>query len=334
MIRADVSEKIGNGHISRAISMRHVLNKHGIITNIYCRNLAVNAKAYASYLNELEIPVKLIYSEDEFIGVLNDPVRKYIFIDLLPSDYYKKLIPSLKRASITDNILVCFDDFYENDVEFDFYIRPFNKKKKYHENTLAGLRYYIFSEKLISAYNFKKQFQRIEKVLISFGGSDPNCISYSVSKILSESHPSLKFTVVIGPGFTLENADNLISLSKYVGNLNCINRPENLSQLYLESDIAVISGGLTKFETALFGLPSLILANNEEEAYLMQRFCSIGSSVYLGQAKYLIADEFLKNFNNFISDIDNLIKMSRSGRESIDIYGGERIIEYIRKNTS
>jgi spore coat polysaccharide biosynthesis predicted glycosyltransferase SpsG len=334
ILRADVSERIGHGHISRATAMGRVLARFGVPVEIYCRNFAVNAQAYSSHLARMPGDIQVISSEEEYCRAITGGSRKCIFIDLLSDRVYEPLIPCLKRAGQAGNMLVCFDEFFPGRVTFDLIVRPFHEVIVESENILTGLQYYVYPDILSSVATLKKPFAGARNVLISMGGSDPHGVSLPLAKMLAAKYPGLNFMVVIGPGFSAGAQCALEALSANHTNLQCTVRPETLNQLYLATDVAITSAGLTKFETALFGIPSIILANNDQEAQLIGAFCKFGTGIYAGKSEAIELESFAAGFDDFITDHTSLVQMSSRGRETMDVLGGERVIEYIRQNTS
>lgn len=334
VLRADVSESIGHGHISRALAMARLFKRLDLCVNVFCRNLAHNTKPYAEHLQKLDESMRVIYSDEEFCNYLEDGTRKYVIIDLLPNLGYDGLVPYLIRASKSGCILVCFDEFYNDQIKFDVVVRPFNENLDILNNSLLGLRYYVFPEELAQASKLKKQFFDVRKVLLSMGGSDPCGVSEPIVRILAEHYPKLEFTVVIGPGFSTSSRKKLELVSKDFVNIRCNIQPNSLASLYLEHDVAVTSAGLTKFETALFGLPSLILASNEREARLMDKFCKFGTALNAGLASDLLLSKFVQLFDDFLKNKIELRRMSLMGRNILDIHGGERVIDYIKEISS
>ncbi len=314
--------------------MGRVLERSGFAVTIFCRNLAPNAQPYAAYLSSLGKSIRVIYSEEEFCAALDDGRRRCVFIDLLPEGGYQSLVPYLRRAADAGSVLVCFDEFYQDLLEFDVTVRPFHENPQGPRNTLAGLRYYVFPEALGEASLTKQPLREVRNVLVSMGGSDPHGVSAPIAQQLAQRHPSLQFTVVVGPGFSPDHRLQLQALAGSLGNLKCAIQPDTLAPLYLANDVAITSGGLTKFETALFGLPSLILANNDQEARLMERFCAMGTAAYAGRAQDLAQLQLHRQFGAFVADQGRLVEMSRVGRATVDTHGGERVIEYIRQNAS
>ena len=104
-----------------------------------------------------------------------------------------------------------------------------------------------------------------------------------------------------------------------------------MGKFYLENDIAITSGGITKFETALFGIPTLIVCNSIIEEDLMDTYTSLGIASYAGPSATITGDELRTSFEEFVSNNHKLCKMSEMAFSMLDEYGGFRVIEAIKQ---
>lgn len=332
-LRADVSRSLGLGHISRAIAMAMALERQGIHPVILCRILDYDPGNISRRFSAQRNVIQEIHSEDEFIAILDREKADYLFIDLLEGPDYVTLVPRLKSIPSTYRT-ICFDSFFDKDLMFDVYVGTAVVGSIAHSNSLIGYKYFICPGDLMPLATSKETPNEIRRVLITFGGSDPYCITSVVVRILCATHPEIKFTVVVGPGFTSVERKELLGLAAQHSNMECALEPEHLGHLYLASDFAITSGGLTKFETSLFGIPSFIIANNQQEEDLSREFSAFGSSVFMGRADRLDLQRLIEGFAQLLAQGVRLGEMSRKGRQLLDIYGGERIVAHITKALS
>lgn len=332
-LRADVSRSLGLGHISRAIAMANALEERGIKPIVFCRNLDCDGDNVFKIFNKHRNIIREIHSEDEFIFALEREKAKYLFVDLLEGPNYAALVPRL-RIIFPRYHTTCFDSFFEKDLIFDLYVSTAFVGTAPHGNSLIGYKYFICPGDLKPLVAIKEVSKEIRRVLLTFGGSDPRCITPTIVRMLCVAYPGIQFTVVVGPGFAPAERKELLGLAAQYGNIECAVEPEHLGYLYLASDFAITSGGLTKFETALFGLPSFIIANNQQEEELSKEFSALGSSIFIGRADQLDSQKLMDTFRQLIAQDVRLGEMSRRGRQILDIYGGERVVEHITQALS
>jgi len=332
-LRADVSRSLGLGHISRAIAMGRILERSGIRVIVFCRELDFGQEHAISKINANQDIVQKIVSEAEFISALERKEAKYVFVDLREDAFYAASVLQMKSL-FSAYRTICFDDFFNEELKFDLFVRPWFHKSAPVKNVLSGLQYTVFPNELMMLAPSKETQKNVTRVLISLGGSDPFCATPVLVCALRGIFPALHFTVVVGPGFVPAERKVLVALARQYLNIEYVLEPEHLGHLYMASDFAIISGGQTKFEAALFGIPSFIFGNSRQEEELSKEFAELGASVFMGSADQLDPIHLKEEFVRLIAQSERLDEMSRKGRQILDIHGGERIIEYIKHNLS
>lgn len=145
-------------------------------------------------------------------------------------------------------------------------------------NMQTGERYYI-PGKLFLLYRPIRIREAVERVLICFGGADPQNYTERLLKIAEKPEYSrFQFTVVLGRA-----KKNVRALMDYNSraNFTVMYDAPNMAELMSRSDIAVTSRGRTGYELALMGVPTITLAQNareEKHAFL----CRENGFTYLG----------------------------------------------------
>lgn len=329
-LRADVSDELGLGHISRAIAMGRALERSGIAAVVFCRRFGRIGRQALQKIERNRDIVRDVPSEEEFLAVLARNEARLLFVDLVESPRYAELLKGLRSVRCS-YYAVCFDKFYDEALNFDLYIGPSFDGTCTHPNGISGLKYFVFPDEFRALVPKKSPVTEIRRVLISLGGRDPFGMTPKIVGTICPLAPELKFSAVIGPSFAPSVRDELKLRARDYRNLDCIESPDNLGELYMAADIGVISGGQTKFEAGLFGIPTLIVANSEAEEELSKQFEVWGLSVLVGRADRLEFGRLVTEFKNLRSDKGRLSSMSQKGREMLDIHGGERVIEHIKR---
>lgn len=166
-------------------------------------------------------------------------------------------------------------------------------------------------------------------LLVSFGGSDVNNLTFKLMKILDKMDLYLHANVVIGPGFRDgDKADNILSGLKNKRRFTMNRNVADMTGLISGADLAFVSGGRTICELAAAGVSGIAFAQNELEHGRLKRFERWGSVLNYG---YLRDDngQLAAKIKNVILDKNSRERMSRKGRELIDGNGTDRIIERI-----
>ena len=171
-------------------------------------------------------------------------------------------------------------------------------------NVRAGERYYIASKTFLF-YEPIKIRDRVERVLVSFGGADPQNYSDRLLAIVSGDpgrYSGYRFAVVLGRAKL-----NVDELMRYNGlpNVEVLYDVADMPGLMSSCDVAVTSRGRTGYELAILGVPSIAMAQNRREE--KHGFVSDENGfTYLGLNP---PDEVIK------SNLDMYLSLSREARQ-------------------
>ena len=169
------------------------------------------------------------------------------------------------------------------------------------------------------------------ELLITQGGSDTYGFTHMIVRALGQMAWRPHCTVVVGPAFRhqveLEQAVADSSL-----NLTVIQNARNMSEVMWNADLAITAGGITMYELACTGTPSLVIGAERwdldtaawlelEEAVI---FLGFG-----GDIDYRIVPEAV---NSLAVDVDKRQQMSDRCKRLVDGRGSIRTVELIREH--
>ena len=218
--------------------------------------LQVGASAVLWDINE-NIPKKFITElrkRNICIVTLDDPTKKRLFCDLA---FYPP-VPQVKKMN-WDNFLG------ENYCGWDWV--PLR-------SSLLKNRRHIDENELIN----KKQLS----LIISMGGSDPKGMIFDVLDIVESVDLPLKTNVLLGPAFDKRSKlDNFLKTCKK--KYSIYSDTFNVGKLFAEADLAIISYGVTAFEMALLGTPSLLICLTADHSEAAMTFDLNKISINLGE---------------------------------------------------
>ena len=113
--------------------------------------------------------------------------------------------------------------------------------------------------------------------------------------------------------------------------INVLNNVENISNVMLECDIAITNSGLTRYELASLGVPSIIISNNKQQAFYCDFFSSFKASIHLGYYND-ISEKFIRDkCLELMQKYELRVTMSNSGKKLIDGNGINRIWKAIKE---
>ena len=165
------------------------------------------------------------------------------------------------------------------------------------------------------------------RILITTGGADPTEAALQIVAACEELRPApLELHVVVGRvAAAAERSVHAVSL---------IEAPEDLRAEMLWCDLAIATSGLTKYELAATGTPTVLLSHDAAHAKNNEAFAALGISLDLGEASRLSSSAISEAVSGLLQDSAGREEMSRRGRATVDGAGVERIIDVIEEMTA
>lgn len=244
---------------------------------------------------------------------------------------YLDLLQELKAMNF---FLMIFEHLSSDVFPADIVIIPYvggetlKVHKKAGSQYLLGPKFFAVREEFLNVTN-KEPPKNVENILITMGGSDPNQITTKVVKALSNLTPKVHLIVVLGSLSQISDGQIQALLNDFAGSFQVIRDVQNMAELMNESQLAITSSGLTKYEMANMGLPAIVISNNCKHADLMEDFAGHGTVVHLGAIEEVTEDIIFGAVTALMKDKLNREKMSNAGKQLIDGKGIERIFDCI-----
>lgn len=255
------SEKYGIGHSVRLNSLLDVTKKNGWSpTQFDLTWLAGNQSQVSALIAEVQASDCLVLDAD--------PRFVEESLDLLD-----QILGAVNQAKCA---LVLFDSRTNFPVrqnisrfQFDLTICPYGPPGvQITKDEIIGFGATIFDASLVELRIENRDCLREPlNFLIACGGSDPFNVSTlylrALNKLMTQK---LDVQIIIGPHFLKSNLIELMSeVGKSKHEIQLIDSPSNLTSSYLEVDIALITGGLTRNEVLFLGIPSVVTDLNVDQ---------------------------------------------------------------------
>lgn len=246
------NNKVGMGHIYRALSLAHEISNHEII-------FVCNSKD--------ELAVEKIAAKDYKV-IPSDNIKKTI-LELKPNilindilNTEKEFIFELKKNGIK---IVNFEDLgngvkYADIVFNELYDTPLLNYK----NILWGYEYYFLRDEFENAKSNKFN-KEIRKILISFGGTDQHNLTLLVLKNIISYIKNIKIEVVCGGGYLYKKELNKFVKKLKNKNINLTFETGIISKKMENCDLAITSNGRTVYELAHMHIPAIVIAQHKRE---------------------------------------------------------------------
>jgi len=332
--RVDASSDIGIGHLMRCLALSEELIKRGhicyFLTKINDDELIDIMKKNNISHQKVKIAATLEEDLDFLINFSNEKDINWVITDHydLTTQYIQRIKQNnLKVLSIDDTALI----HYYSDIVLNQNIGSdkLNFSAEGYTKFLLGPKYAIIRNELLKNEQ-RTERDTVKKILIMLGGTDKDNFTLKILESLKSFIKNLEFKVVIGPLNPFYN-----DIKKYIKEeslkIKLIKSPENIADLYLDSDIAISAGGTTCYELAYFGIPNIIITIADNQVNIARELDKQKVSVYLGKKEEVKAKQLKNKFNELVNNHSLQKNISQNGKKMVDGNGKERIVDFMEK---
>ena len=196
---------------------------------------------------------------------------------------------------------------------------------------LTDAQYIALRDEFQAMHGREKAIQpQVRQLLVMQGGSDTHGFTPRIIRALEQIELRPHCTVVLGPAFKhhaeLQEAVDSSSL-----NLSIVRNVSNMAELMWETDLAITAAGLTMFELACIGTPSVVVCAEPFEVETAARLQKAGVVVNLGFGGDLDYAQVPKAVDALAAEAATRRRMSDYGKQLVDGRGCERIVRLIRE---
>jgi spore coat polysaccharide biosynthesis predicted glycosyltransferase SpsG/CMP-N-acetylneuraminic acid synthetase len=265
LIRADANEKLGMGHVFRALAVAQELAHHDL--TIACDAAGPLA---ASMLSNYPFDVVEVSGDAGFVALVQARRPDLVVLDQLDTE--RAYVQSIKAAA---GKVVTFEDQGEGAQEADLLISDlYGNLNVPDARQLSGIANAILApnfETSIRPVDFR---EKVENILLLFGGTDPSGLTEKTLSALAKARYDGECSVVIGPGFKRP-----LKLEDYNLRGTLHSNVKFMPGVMRSADMAISSAGRTITELTSLGIPVLCLCQNAKElthTHAAARFGVIG----------------------------------------------------------
>jgi len=331
-IRCDGGTKLGTGHIVRQLMVAKELKKKIAQAEIefLMKDIPEGVKRVEKEgfsVKKILKTANLISEAEQIVEYLKNKNPDLLILDVLNTS--KKYIEILKKLKTK---IVSFDDHSEGKYLADlrFNILELDREAPA-DNLFEGPEYVTLHPVYADYHQRKKEIRnQANKILVTFGGSDPGNLTNKVLKALEKINRKLEIYVIVGFAFSyngelknIKNSRHRIELYKNIS-------PQKMAEFMFRCDIGIGDGGLTQYEFACIGLPALIICEEVKHQYkLAEWFQARGALINLGMGKTLSEEKISENVIDLLKNYSKRREMSLKGKSLCDGRGLERTINKI-----
>jgi UDP-2,4-diacetamido-2,4,6-trideoxy-beta-L-altropyranose hydrolase len=339
ILRADGSLRLGMGHVMRCLALADALARRGVTPVFVVRELgsAVPELVRSRGYEVLEIRPNSDCSDDAelTVQIAADRGADIIMTDLCHGEALKDLsaIDEFHRRLRSHCFTVSFAGGTLVDIPADIVVSPYYRS--HYPPTpwadrilLVGPRYFVFRREFVESIGRERVIsQTATKILVTIGGSDHMGLTPKVGAVLASLDDSdLRVRAVVGPGFSDEVRSGVDAVFRSNGDrFSILDHTADLADQMFWADIAVTGDGLTKYETAATGTPSIMLSTPDSAKALNLEFERAETTHHLGEGGVVSAETIAEATRQLLGDATRRRQMSENGIRMVDGAGIERI---------
>ena len=347
IIRADASVSIGSGHVMRCLTLAEELRNAGAVVSFVPRvhpgnlNGLIRDKGFQCFeLPEAPAPgsnkqnghdtrseyaswlgVSQQHDARETIEALGGARADWLIVDhySLDEEWEKLLRPQVSKIMVIDDLA---DRRHDCDLLLDqnFFI---NGEKRYDEmvppscTKLLGPKYALLRREFREARkNLRARSGEVKRVLVFFGGSDPDNITRLAIEALSNPELlHLQVDVVIGA-----QNPNRVAVEKLIQDRPGITlhvQTSNMAELMCEADLAIGAGGIATWERLYLGLPSIVIPIAKNQIPSTKDLLDLGVIKSLGNDSKISEKRLKETVILLLAKPNEFIEMSQIGMKMV-----------------
>ncbi|MFC4403917.1 UDP-2,4-diacetamido-2,4,6-trideoxy-beta-L-altropyranose hydrolase [Gracilibacillus xinjiangensis] len=331
IFRTDASTHIGTGHVMRCLVLAESLKELGAEVAFICRKLPGNLTSKISANN---FPVYLV-EEDHHASETLTIIQSFTKVDCMIVDHYDIDLDWEEKVKPFAGKLMVIDDLANRPHDCDILLdqnHVANKEKRYDHLIpkeavrLFGVKYLLLRKEFREVKVDAKHSQRIKRILISFGGSDPTNETMKALQAVA-SFPYLKIDVMIGEANPYSG--EILSFCHDKKFVAIHQQTKDVAILMAEADIAIGAGGTTTWERIYMLLPSLTIETAANQADILAHLADEGLVYHLGKSDHVTANHIKEKLLLLIKHPDFLLTMRKKAeafRQQIDPLAVARLI--------
>lgn len=328
LIRADANEIVGTGHIMRCLSIARAFIDKGEEVRFVTADHKGDSLLHSRGFETICLNSQYNAMDEEEINIV---MKKYRPDIVLVDSYF---ITESYMYALSKNCLVAYiDDLNTSKWEANFLINynifgtviDYSKYKNSHTKLFLGPQYAPLRDEFKCLVNHRTR--TVRDILISAGGSDPECITEKMMLGICPIMKDICFHFIVGAlNPRLENIKSLV-MPNIVLHIN----EQNMSGLMQKCDVAISAAGSTLYELCACGTPTITYTLADNQLIAAEEFQNRGLMVNAGDCRNndIFIDKIVEILRDLIDDKYKRQQMSFCMQLLIDGRGAQRLVDEI-----
>jgi UDP-2,4-diacetamido-2,4,6-trideoxy-beta-L-altropyranose hydrolase len=345
LIRVDISDKIGGGHLMRMIGLGQLLADHGYEVHIASAFYKPN---FMEPLLDSSFYLHLFDKSSEF-QVESDlsellPLAKKLEPEWIIVDGYHFSVGYEKAIRLAGFRCMRVDDLPVQRCEADVFLNHnhgaelFKHDLADHTIKLTGLKHLLIRRQFRHLDLSTKRNAKPGKIrlLVSLGGGSKvtDALNLKIVKALSQIKSTFeKATIVVGKMGKI--SEELLEASrKSEFPVTIIQYSENMAEMMFDSDLAITSGGYSMWELLYTGTPFIAISLNKAQEDYIRYLAQDGLCGTIGSNDNVSQNHIRETLLSFVNDEAKINKIKKKVGLLMDRENnGQSLINILIKKT-
>jgi UDP-2,4-diacetamido-2,4,6-trideoxy-beta-L-altropyranose hydrolase len=335
VFRVDASTSLGVGHLTRCAALANELVRRGVTVSFICQQDRANNRSQleCAGFRVFELTkAPLVQSDDA--GEVIDILTRLQPVDWMIVDHYEldanwesAVRPYVKNMLVIDDLA---NRAHNCDVLLDANYFPkasarYRNLVSQHTKLLVGPKYALLRPEFgRQRPDGVKYFERVDNIVICFGGSDPTGHTIAaIEAIRPFAKHFKKIDIVIGAScpHTTKIFEAINTLPNAYGHFAV----RDIASLLRDADVSLGAGGSMNWERACLGVPSLAFGIADNQVAVLDALISDG--FVLGHADMKVPDAQLMGawLHTIICNISLLRGVAARSYSLVDGKGTKRV---------
>jgi len=304
-------QEIGLGHVYNTLLLANDILNHEVC-------FLVDRKSDLAYRKICERNYKVYQQEYENIA---SDIKK-LGPDVVVNDTLDSSPAYIMDIKKTGAKVVTFEDLGGGAQFADLVINAMYPESEILPNHYFGHRYFCLRDEFLLTPE-KRIRDTVKRVLLAFGGVDPNNYTYKVLQSIYEYATSNEIEISIVAGFGYNKFETLEGFE----NIKIVSNSSNISDYMYKADIIFTSAGRTTYEASAIGTPTIVMAQNNRE---MTHFFASREFGFmnLGLGFNLSNQSILSAFKKVVESVNRRKHMSNM-MKAVDLKQGRRNVNHL-----
>jgi UDP-2,4-diacetamido-2,4,6-trideoxy-beta-L-altropyranose hydrolase len=333
VVRTVCGGQTGYGHLTRCLSLAEALHSEGAKT-VFLLDSAdhITRKKVADFGADLLVLAQISSLRDDLLFVVEyvkDHGATAVVLDgyLFDQQYLNRLSREVcclfiddLRALQPSTALILSQSPGAN--ESDYALRESS-------SLLLGLEYALIAPLLVRyrLNNRRTIRERADRLLISFGGSDPNRLCAKALQGLASSKYQYEIKLVAGGGIPSSLAAAKDAAEKSHHKVEVLEWVDDMPALMAWADMALCGSGVTSYEMCCLGLPMVVVTPVDNQIPISRGLEKLGLIRHLGWWENVECQTIAQAVDALSADRRARDEMSRAGQLAVDGLGAKRVAQ-------